>query len=150
MTSTRSLTAAAVSYSDAGEHVLKGKVEPVRLHAAGAIVANVGGAQRVDGLEAPFVGRDHELRLVKELFHGAIEERRPRLVAVSGLAGVGKTRLAWEYEKYVDGITGTGSGGTAVGPCPTATASASGPWPRWCGHDSASSTVTRRPSSTRS
>ncbi|MGH9273964.1 MAG: adenylate/guanylate cyclase domain-containing protein [Acidimicrobiales bacterium] len=104
---TRSLTAAAVSYSDAGEHLLKGKVEPVRLHAAGAIVASVGGAQRVDGLEAPFVGRDHELRLVKELFHGAVEERRPRLVAVSGLAGVGKTRLAWEYEKYVDGIAGS-------------------------------------------
>ena len=103
---TRSLTAAAVSYSDAGEHLLKGKAEPVRLHAAGAVVANVGGAQRVDGLEAPFVGRDHELRLVKELFHGAIEDRRPRLVAVSGLAGVGKTRLAWEYEKYVDGIAG--------------------------------------------
>ena len=104
---TRSLTAAAVSYSDAGEHLLKGKVEPVRLHAAGAVVASVGGVQRVDGLEAPFVGRDHELRLVKELFHGAIEDRRPRLVAVSGLAGVGKTRLAWEYEKYVDGIAGT-------------------------------------------
>ncbi|MGH9276244.1 MAG: AAA family ATPase, partial [Acidimicrobiales bacterium] len=102
---TRSLTAAAVSYSDAGEHLLKGKAEPVRLHAAGAVVANVGGVQRVDGLEAPFVGRDHELRLVKELFHGAVEERRPRLVAVSGLAGVGKTRLAWEYEKYIDGIT---------------------------------------------
>jgi class 3 adenylate cyclase len=104
---TRSLTAAAVSYSDAGEHLLKGKAEPVRLHAAGTVVASVGGAQRVDGLEAPFVGRDHELRLVKELFHGAIEDRRPRLVAVSGLAGVGKTRLAWEYEKYVDGIAGS-------------------------------------------
>jgi class 3 adenylate cyclase/tetratricopeptide (TPR) repeat protein len=103
---TRSLSAAAVSYSDAGEHLLKGKTEPVRLHAAGAVVANVGGAQRVDGLEAPFVGRDHELRLVKELFHGAVEDRRPRLVAVSGLAGVGKSRLAWEFEKYVDGIAG--------------------------------------------
>jgi class 3 adenylate cyclase/tetratricopeptide (TPR) repeat protein len=102
---TRSLSAAAVSYADAGEHHLKGKAEPVWLHAAKAVVANVGGVQRVDGLEAPFVGRDHELRLVKELFHGSVEERRPRLVAVSGLAGVGKTRLAWEYEKYIDGIT---------------------------------------------
>ena len=102
---TRSLTAAAVAYSDVGDHVLKGKTEPIRLFRAGAVVAAVGGAQRVDGLEAPFVGRDHELRMVKELFHAALAEGRPRLIAVSGLAGVGKTRLAWEYEKYVDGIS---------------------------------------------
>ena len=102
---TRSLTSAAVAYTDVGDHVLKGKAEPIRLFSAGAVVAAVGGAQRVDGLEAPFVGRDHELRMVKELFHAALDEGRPRLVAVSGLAGVGKTRLAWEYEKYVDGIS---------------------------------------------
>ena len=101
---TRSMTAAAVTYTDAGEHLLRGKTEPVRLHVAGAVVAAVGGAQRVDGLEAPFVGRDHELRLVKELFHAAADEGRARLVAVSGLAGVGKTRLAWEFDKYIDGI----------------------------------------------
>ena len=101
---TRSLTSAAVTYTEAGEHLLKGKSEPIRLHAARAIVASVGGAQRVDGLEAPFLGRDHELRLVKELFHAAVDEGRSRLVAVSGLAGVGKTRLAWEFEKYTDGI----------------------------------------------
>jgi len=102
---TRSLTSAAVTYSDAGEHVLKGKAEPVRVHSARAIVASVGGVQRVDGLEAPFLGRDHELRLIKELFHASIDEGRPRLVAVSGLAGVGKTRVVWELEKYVDGIS---------------------------------------------
>ena len=102
---TRSLTTAAVSYTEAGEHHLKGKTEPIRLHSARAIVASVGGAQRVDGLEAPFLGREHELRLVKELFHASIDEGRPRLVAVTGAAGVGKTRVVWEFEKYVDGIS---------------------------------------------
>jgi class 3 adenylate cyclase/tetratricopeptide (TPR) repeat protein len=101
---TRSLTSAAVTYTEAGEHELKGKAEPVRLHSARTIVASVGGAQRVDGLEAPFLGRDHELRLVKELFHAALDEGRPRLVAVTGVAGVGKTRVVWEFEKYIDGI----------------------------------------------
>ncbi|MEY2424131.1 MAG: hypothetical protein QOI95_4198 [Acidimicrobiaceae bacterium] len=102
---TRSLTSAAVTYTEAGEHLLKGKAEPIRLHSARAIVASVGGAQRVDGLEAPFLGREHELRLVKDLFHAAIDEGRPRLVAVTGVAGVGKTRVVWEFEKYVDGIS---------------------------------------------
>ena len=35
---------------------------------------------RSAGLEAPFVGRDRELRLVKELFHASAEERRAQLV----------------------------------------------------------------------
>ena len=92
-------------YADAGEHALKGKAEPVPLWAVRAVVAAVGGAQRVDGLEAPFVGRDRELRLVKELFHAAEERPRPRLVVVDGRAGVGKSRLGWEFEKYVDGLS---------------------------------------------
>jgi class 3 adenylate cyclase/tetratricopeptide (TPR) repeat protein len=101
---TRSLTAAAVAYDDAGEHLLKGKSEPLRLFAARAVVAAMRGSQRVDGLEAPFTGRDRELRLVKELFHSVVEDGRPRMVAVWGSAGVGKSRLGWEFEKYVDGI----------------------------------------------
>jgi class 3 adenylate cyclase len=103
---TRALSSAAVSYRDAGVHQLKGKSEPVALYAAGHVVAAVGGAQRVDGLEAPFTGRDRELRLVKELFHACAEEGRPRLVAVSGPAGIGKSRLGWEFEKYIDGLRG--------------------------------------------
>ncbi|MDT7543911.1 MAG: hypothetical protein QOE99_21, partial [Actinomycetota bacterium] len=102
---TRVLTSAAVTYTDTGEHALKGKAEPLRLFQARAVVAAVGGAQRVDGLEAPFTGRDRELRLVKELFHATSEDGRPRLVTVSGVAGVGKTRLGWEFEKYIDGMT---------------------------------------------
>src|SRR3954452_2154064 len=102
---TRALSAAAVVYADAGTHALKGKTEPITLFAAQQVVATVGGAQRVDGLEAPFVGRDREMRLVKELFHAALEERRPRLVAVFGQPGIGKSRLGWEFFKYIDGIS---------------------------------------------
>ena len=41
---------------------------------------------------------------VKELFHAATDRRVPRLVLVSGPAGVGKSRLGWEFEKYIDGL----------------------------------------------
>ena len=58
------------------------------------------------GLEAPFVGREGELRLVKDLFHATAEERRARLVSIIGIAGIGKTRLSWEFEKYLDGLAG--------------------------------------------
>jgi len=103
---TRAATAAAIAYVDAGEHELKGKAEPVRLHQATRVIAAVAGSQRSSGLEAPFIGRDHELRLVKELFHASAERHSARLVLVSGVAGIGKSRLAWEFFKYIDGLAG--------------------------------------------
>jgi class 3 adenylate cyclase len=101
---TRHLTVAAVTYSDEGLHALKGKSDRVHLFRAGTVVAAVGGEQRVDGLEAPLAGRDRELRLLKEHFHATEESGRPRLVVLDGEAGSGKTRLAWEFFKYVDGL----------------------------------------------
>ena len=103
---TRGLTQAAVAFSDMGGHVLKGKAEPVRLFRADTVVAAVGGAQRVDGLQAPMTGRDGELRAVKEALHATQDDGRARLVVVAGVAGVGKSRLGWEFEKYVDGLRG--------------------------------------------
>jgi len=102
---TRLLTSAAISYVDVGSHQMKGKVDPVPLWAVRAVVANLGGSQRADGLEAPLIGRDRELRMVKEVFHSVEEAGRPAMLVVSGEPGVGKTRLAWEYFKYIDGLT---------------------------------------------
>jgi class 3 adenylate cyclase/tetratricopeptide (TPR) repeat protein len=102
---TRGLTAAAIAYTDMGEHILKGKAEPARLFRADAIVAAVGGAQRVDGLEAAMTGREPEMRQVKELFHATQTDGRSRIVLVSGMPGVGKSRLGWEFEKYTDGLS---------------------------------------------
>ena len=99
------LAGGAIGFADAGSHRLKGKTEPQRLWRATWVLSGVGGSQRVDGLEAPLIGRDAELRTIKELFHAAAERRAPRLVLVSGPAGVGKSRLGWEFWKYSDGLT---------------------------------------------
>ena len=104
---TRQVTSAAIAYADAGEHTVKGKAEPLRLWQAVRVVGGVGGADREQGLEARFVGREAELRLVKELFHSAIDRRSARLLAVSGEAGVGKSRLRREFYNYIDGLSST-------------------------------------------
>jgi class 3 adenylate cyclase/tetratricopeptide (TPR) repeat protein len=104
---TRAATSAAIFYVDAGEHELKGKAAPVRLFQATRVVATVAGSERSGVIEAPFTGRDRELRLVKELFHASAERHSARMVLVSGVAGVGKSRLSWEFEKYIDGLAGT-------------------------------------------
>ena len=101
---TRRATAAAIAYEPAGEHELKGKAEPVTLFRALRITSVRGGSLRAGELEPPFVGRTRELRLVKELFHATAEERKAHLVSVVGIAGIGKSRLAWEFEKYLDGV----------------------------------------------
>ncbi len=101
---TQRLAGSAVGFADAGEHRLKGKAEPQRLWRAIRVLSAVGGVQRVDGLEASLIGRDAELRTVRDLFHAAADRRVPRLVLISGPAGVGKSRLGWEFEKYADGL----------------------------------------------
>ena len=78
---TRRATEAAITYESAGEHALKGKTEPVPLHRALRVIAARGGAMRSAALEPPFVGRDRELRLVKELFHACGEEGKAQLVS---------------------------------------------------------------------
>ncbi|MGE5274258.1 MAG: AAA family ATPase [Verrucomicrobiota bacterium] len=102
--STRRASEAAVAYEDAGAHELKGKSEPLQLWRALRVIANRGGEGRAAGLEPPFVGRDRELRLVKELFHASTEEGKAHLLSVVGVAGIGKSRVAWEFEKYLDGL----------------------------------------------
>ena len=101
---TRRATEASIAYEEVGEHELKGKAEAVQLWRALRVTAGRQGAMRSVGLEAPFVGRDRELRLVKELFHSAAEEGKAQLVTITGIAGIGKSRLSWEFEKYIDGL----------------------------------------------
>ena len=101
---TRRLALAAVEFADAGTFELKGKAEPQPLWRAARVLSGVGGVQRVDGLEAPLIGRDLEMRLIKDLFHASLDRRQPRLITISGAAGTGKSRLGWEFEKYVDGL----------------------------------------------
>jgi class 3 adenylate cyclase/tetratricopeptide (TPR) repeat protein len=101
---TRRASEGAVMFADSGEHALKGKTQPVALYRAMRVTAARGGALRSQGLEAPFVGRERELRLVKELFHASAEQSRAHLVQISGIAGIGKSRLSWEFFKYIDGL----------------------------------------------
>ena len=104
---TEKLSESAIFFEDAGTHELKGKSNPEHLFCAIRVLSGMGGKQRAGGLEAPFTGRDVELRGLKDLFHACVDRKTPRLVVVSGLAGVGKSRLGWEFEKYMDGIADT-------------------------------------------
>jgi class 3 adenylate cyclase len=85
---------------------LKGKSRPVvayrLLQARDAAHA---GTRRVD---APLVSRRRQLRMLREAFAHAAQERSCRLVTVLGVAGVGKSRLTAEFLRGVDARVLTG------------------------------------------
>ena len=91
--STRRASGEAIAYEPVEDQVLKGKELPVAAWRALRVVAKRGGAGRSEQLEAPFVGRDAELQLIKDFYHGTARERGVRLVSVIGQGGIGKS--AW-------------------------------------------------------
>ncbi|MCM4076195.1 ATP-binding protein, partial [Paractinoplanes hotanensis] len=51
--------------------------------------------------EAPMIGRAGEMRAVLGLIDEAVSSRRPRLITITGVAGIGKTRLVQEVVAHV-------------------------------------------------
>jgi class 3 adenylate cyclase/tetratricopeptide (TPR) repeat protein len=102
--STRRASEPTIVYESAGTFELKGKDGLHQLWHAMRIVSGARGALKAEGLEAPFVGRDRELRQIKDIFHVCADEQKAHLISVTGIAGIGKSRLVWEFYKYFDGL----------------------------------------------
>ena len=77
--STRRATERAIVYEEAGSFELKGKEGLTPLWKALRVVSGVRGTLKSQGLEAPFVGRDRELRQIKDLFTRPRRRRRRSL-----------------------------------------------------------------------
>jgi predicted ATPase/class 3 adenylate cyclase len=101
---TRRATEASIAFEAAGSRELKGKSEAVAVWRALRVISAMRGSGRSGALEPPFVGRERELSMLKQLLHATAEDERAHLAVLSGIGGIGKSRLAWEFEKYVDGL----------------------------------------------
>src|SRR5436190_9194967 len=97
-------TRSVVDYRELPPLTLKGKAEAVPAWEAQGVKVRHAGERPPLGLEAHLVGRDEEMLLLKETFHRVTRERRSALVTVIGAAGVGKSRLVWEFQKYAEGL----------------------------------------------
>jgi len=102
--STRRATDQTIVYEEAGSFELKGKTGLTPLSRARRVVSGLRGSLKSEGLEAPFVGREREVAQLKALFHASAEESKAHLVSVTGIGGIGKSRLVWEFYKYFDGL----------------------------------------------
>jgi class 3 adenylate cyclase/tetratricopeptide (TPR) repeat protein len=101
---TRRASEAAIDYEEAGTHEVKGREQPVHAWHALRVVAGIGGARRGTGVEATLVGRERELQAIIEAGERSAHDGRAVHVSIVGEAGSGKSRLLWEFFKYLDGI----------------------------------------------
>ena len=56
----------------------------------------------VEGIETRLVGRDAELQRLKDNFSTAVENSERRVVTLVGEAGLGKSRLIYEFDNWVE------------------------------------------------
>ena len=101
---TRRSAEGAVVFEPLGDHSLKGKTAPVPAWRALRVVGQSrwAGARRCPraAVHRPRGGAAR----AEGALHAVGRDRRVRLVSVTGPAGIGKSRLAWELDKYVDGV----------------------------------------------
>jgi len=83
---------------------LKGKTDPVQtylvLHAKPRTFRMR--TRGIEGIETQMVGRDAELHALQRAFHAATDNARTHIVTVVGEAGVGKSRLLYEFGNWLD------------------------------------------------
>jgi class 3 adenylate cyclase/tetratricopeptide (TPR) repeat protein len=99
---THRLSFGRVEVEDVGPLDVRGRADPVWVWSA---VGVNDGARRSHAIEAPFVGREHELELLENTFKRAVRDRRAHLVTIYGDAGIGKSRLAAEFLDGLEGVT---------------------------------------------
>ena len=90
---------AGIAFAGIGALHLKGKSVPVVAFTAALGDRPRGG--RGAGHTGAFVGRKAELHELIRLFEATAAERRGRMASVLGIAGIGKSRLAWELERAI-------------------------------------------------
>jgi class 3 adenylate cyclase/tetratricopeptide (TPR) repeat protein len=56
----------------------------------------------VEGVETRMVGRETELKLLQDALYTAIEEGEGQVVTIVGEAGVGKSRLLYEFQNWIE------------------------------------------------
>jgi class 3 adenylate cyclase/tetratricopeptide (TPR) repeat protein len=82
---------------------VKGKKEPVQVYEVRGVKPHAFRAptRGVEGIETPMVGRQAELASLQQALQAVIEQHSLQVVVVAGEAGVGKSRLLYEFNRWL-------------------------------------------------
>jgi class 3 adenylate cyclase/tetratricopeptide (TPR) repeat protein len=97
--STFRATRASAEYEELEPVSVKGKAEPLRVWRAAGLRSDA--PLRDEDDPPPFVGRERERALLRELFNRTVGERTGQLVTIVGDPGIGKTRLVADLAEHV-------------------------------------------------
>jgi class 3 adenylate cyclase len=99
---TYNATRSAIEYEPAEAVQAKGKAEPVKAWVALRPLHGAGERRQTGTL----VGRERELDVLRGVWERVSGERVPHLVTIFGPAGIGKTRLAQEFDRAIEELGG--------------------------------------------
>ncbi len=98
---TYNATSRTIVYREASPVAAKGKSQPIPVWEVVEARSRFGEDVTRDR-GTPLVGREHELETLARALARAMQERSPQLVTLSGVPGIGKTRLVQELFAQVD------------------------------------------------
>ncbi|MGB7922439.1 MAG: tetratricopeptide repeat protein [Pyrinomonadaceae bacterium] len=83
---------------------VKGKSEPIQVYLVERAKPRAFrvGTRGVEGVETRMIGRHRELESLLEALQSVIDDHKSRMVSVLGEAGLGKTRLLYEFDSRVE------------------------------------------------
>ena len=90
----------AVEVEPLGPLILRGRADPLEAYRLVSVQADAVGVARA--FDSPFVGRRDEIGALRLALDVAQTERRCRLMALIGNAGIGKTRIAREFAESLE------------------------------------------------
>lgn len=87
-----------------GPMLLKGKTEAVHTYIVRRAKPRAFrmGSRGIEGCETRMIGREKELLVLQNLFKDTITAEKPHMVIVVGEAGIGKSRLLYEFENWIE------------------------------------------------
>lgn len=56
----------------------------------------------IDGLDVPMIGRSSEMARLQNCFYISVEDRETQMVTLSGEPGIGKSRLLYEFSRWLE------------------------------------------------
>ena len=83
---------------------VKGKREPIQVYVVERAKPRAFrmGRRGVEGVETRMIGREAELKQLQDALYAAMEEGEQQMVTITGETGVGKSRLLYEFENWVE------------------------------------------------